>query len=146
MFNKILKFIQGHIAADDNSVENRFGGPEHTLWDVEIGLRHLSGTHIIEKRHGSGELMLYVIADPFISAFSKGGHIFEDLQIFGVEIDVEMICLILIPVKFGIENFVLSEVRKVNDLGHAEMDHRKKKDKKKDIFCVFFHLAPFFNE
>jgi hypothetical protein len=136
-----MDFIDGHIALDRDSVQERLCHTDDTLGELEqIGLVEFCGGSVIKKRHGGRKLVLDLLADGFVSALSKVCDCLKVSGVIPVVINVKMIGFVNVPVELCIKNFVFSVIRKIDYLGKAHVQADQNKKKKEKAFFENSHV------
>jgi len=117
VLDKVLEFIERHVAVDGNAVEDRLAHTQDTLGDVEeVGLLEIGISGVIDKGHRVGQLVLEQVANFLIGAFGYGGKVLESLGIFDIKIDAEMVSRVTFPLEVLIHDFILPVIGIIEEL------------------------------
>ena len=129
MLDEIMDFIDRHIPLDRDSVQERLCHTEDALGELkQIGLVEFCGGSVIKKGNGGRKLVFDILADRFVSAFGQVCDCLKVASVLPVVKNVKMIGFVNLPVELCVENFVLSVIRKIYDLGKAQACPYQKKE------------------
>jgi len=145
MSDEVLNLVEGHVAVNRHSKEDRFRDAQNAFTDLKKVCLFKVGVGLVEDEgNWSRKRVFKVLAYFLIGAFGHLGNVFQDLDVADIIVDIEMVGLVMIPIEFFVDDFIFTIVGVVDNLAEYKRSAENiERGKKERSYALSHDCSPF---